>query len=109
MAITGLSVWKSWPEMLFFVLLVIGFIVAVSMQNASFIYIVIFIAGLFAGRYYFTKIGKQPLFPFFLILIGFLVGYMIGSFVANRKVVIFLFFLGWVISHIAHKKGYIPK
>ena len=105
----GEDVWKNWSEIVAVALLVIGFVLAISMQNAFFVYIVIFIAGLMAGRYYFSKIGRQPLFPFFLIIIGFLLGYVLGTFNANRTIVMLLFFIGWVISHIAHKKGYIPR
>ena len=101
--------WKNWVEVAAFSVLLIGFLFAVSMNNAFFVYIVIFVAGLLAGRYYFSKIGKQPLFPFFLIMIGFLVGYVMGTINANRKAVIILFFIGWIISHYAHKKGYIHR
>jgi 4-hydroxybenzoate polyprenyltransferase len=109
---SSVTVWKGWAEILSFIVLIIGFLFSISMDNPAYIYIVIFLAGLLAGRYYFLKIGKQPLFPFFLITIGFLVGYVIGAPIkanANVKVVIVLFFLGWLISHIAHKKRYIPR
>ncbi|MBR9692268.1 hypothetical protein GOV06_05795 [Candidatus Woesearchaeota archaeon] len=104
----GENVWKNWAEIIAIVLLVIGFLMAISMNSALFIYIVVFLSGLLAGRYYFLKIGKQPLFPFFLIIIGFLLGYTLGSFDANRKIVALLFLISWYISHKAHKAGYIP-
>jgi ABC-type multidrug transport system permease subunit len=101
--------WKSWGELSALAVLLVGFIVAISLDSALFVYIVIFLSGIFAGRYYFLKIGRQPLFPFFLIIIGFLFGYVLGTFAASRKLVVFLFFAGWVVSHIAHKKGYLNK
>ncbi|MBD3355317.1 hypothetical protein GF361_05015 [Candidatus Woesearchaeota archaeon] len=105
---SGETMWKNWPEILALGLLIIGFFLAISMDNPFFVYFVVFLAGILAGRYYFTKIGKQPLFPFFLIIIGFLIGYALGSFSASRKIVIILFIIGWVASHYIHKKGYIP-
>ena len=98
---------KSWAEAFFVVLLIIGFVLALSSQNPALTYAVSFLAGLLAGRYYFVQVGKQPLFPFFLIIIGFLIGYIIGSFNANRWIVAILFFLAWLSSHMFHKKGYI--
>ena len=100
----GEIIWKDWAEVLGLILLLFGFIFSISMNSALFVYIVIFLSGLLAGRYYFLRIGRQPLFPFFLIIIGFLLGYVLGSFAANRKLVIFLFFFAWIISHVAHKK-----
>ena len=105
----GEFTWKNWVEILFVAVLILGFIFALSMNNAFFIYVVIFLAGLLCGRYYWKKIGKQPLFPFFLIISGFLFGYLIGTTAASRKVVLFLFILGWVASHYAHKKGYVSR
>ena len=105
----GETVWKQWAEIGFLFLLLVGFIFAISINSAAIIYVVIFLAGVFAGRYYLSKIGRQPLFPFFLIIIGFLFGYMLGAFAANRKVVALLFVIGWIASHIAHKKGWIPR
>jgi len=103
----GEFLWKNWAEVVAFMFLIIGFLVAISLESAAFVYIVIFLSGVLAGRYYFSKIRKQPLFPFFLIIIGLLIGYVIGSFNANRVIVVLLFFSGWVASHYIHKKGYI--
>ena len=100
-------VFKNWIEILALIILIFGFFMALTMPNPIYIYIVIFIGGLFAGRYYFSKIGKKALFPFFLIIIGFLLGYTIGAVSADRWIVIILFFLGWLISHKVHKEGII--
>ena len=105
----GEPIFKSWAEIFALVVLIMGFLFSIFLSNIYFTYIVICIAGLFAGRYYFLRIGHQPLFPFFLIIIGFLVGYLLGSFAANRYLIIILFFTAWAISHYAHKKGYIPR
>ncbi len=99
--------WKSWAEFFFIVLLLIGFFVALFIQNAWLNYAVIFCAGLMAGRVLFIKTGRQPVFPFFLIIVGFLFGYMLGSFVFDRRIIAILFALGAVLSYYLHKKEYI--
>ena len=99
--------WKNWAEISALIILLVGFFMAVSMNNPAYIYIVIFIAGLFAGRYHFSQISKRPLFPIFLIIIGFLLGYILGSFAADRRIVVLIFIIGWAISYIVHKKGII--
>ncbi len=109
--VTGPTMWKNWPELIALVVLIIGFIIAISLENPWFVYIVIFLVGLMAGRLFFLKLGRQPIFPFLIIIIGFLLGYLLGTFPtgANNKAVAILFFIGWIISHIAHKKAWIPS
>ena len=99
--------WKQWAEAFFVLVLLLGFLVSISIKSAILIYVVIFCAGLWSGRAIFKKLGRQPVFPFFLIIIGFLVGYLLGSFTFNKKLIIFMFILGALISYYIHKKGYI--
>ncbi len=105
----GETLWKAWAEVFFIILLVVGFLISLSIQSTALNYTVIFCAGLMIGRTIFMKKGKQPLFPFFLIIIGFLFGYTLGSVIVNRKIVALLFIIGGVISYYLHKKGYIPS
>lgn len=107
MAAPGMVLWQNWAETLFILLLIVGLVLSITIQNAFLNYLIIFCAGLMAGRVIFIRKGKQPLFPFFLIIIGFLFGYMLGSFSFNRKVITFLFILGAIIGYYIHKKGYI--
>ena len=107
MADIGTILWKQWAETFFIILLLLGFVVSLSIQSAILNYVVIFCAGLMTGRTIFKKKGKQPLFPFFLIIIGFLLGYTLGSFAFSKKIIIFLFIVGSIISYYIHKKEYI--
>ncbi|MBW2996056.1 hypothetical protein KY332_02015 [Candidatus Woesearchaeota archaeon] len=104
----GEMIWKNWAETLAIALLVIGFLLSISISSTVLLYIVVILSGFLAGRFYFSKIGKKPLFPFFLIIVGFMLGYALGSFNANRTAIIILFIICWIASHILHKKGYIP-
>ncbi len=103
------TLWKAWAEVLFICLLVVGFIIALFIQSPVLNYLVIFAVGLMAGRLIFMKKGKQPLFPFFLIILGFLLGYALGSVIVNRTWVTILFVLGAIVSYYLHKKEYIPS
>ena len=103
----GTILWKQWAETFFIILILLGFLVSISIESALLNYIVIFCAGLMAGRTIFKKKGRQPLFPFFLIIVGFLLGYMLGSFEFSKKIITFLFILGTIISYYIHKKEYI--
>ena len=108
MADIGTMVWKDWPEVMGLLLLLVGFAVALSIQSVWLNYIIIILAGLMAGRVIFKKKGNQPLFPFILIIIIFLVGYLLGSFAFNRVLILFVFLISTYISYKIHKKGYIP-
>ena len=107
MADIGESFWKQWGEIFFVILLIVGFLVAISIKIPLLAYIIIFCTGLMAGRIIFQKFGKRPLFPFFLIIIGFLFGYLLGSFNFNKIVITILFVIGVIFSYYIHKKGYI--
>ncbi len=97
---------KSWAEFLFFVLMVIGFAVALLAPSAVISYIVVFLSGMIGGRLLYER-KKKLVFPYYLILIGFLIGYLIGTYYGSREVVIILFILGILFSYHLHNKGYI--
>ena len=103
----GISVWKSWPEIIGLLLLIIGFVVALSISSIWISYTIIFLAGLLAGRVIYKKKGNQPLFPFMLIIIIFLVGYLLGSFMFNRVLLLVTFIISIVLSYKIHKEKYI--
>lgn len=107
MADMATAVWQQWAEVFFIILLLIGFLMAISIKSYIMHYIVIFLAGMMAGRLIYEKKGKQPVFAFFLIIVGFLFGYMLGSFSINKKMIVFFFIIGSLASYYIHKKGYI--
>ena len=99
---------KSWAEFFFFVLMVIGFIVSLwaSSFSAFISYIVVFLSGMIGGRILYDRKGKLT-FPYYIIIFGFLIGYLIGTYYGSRKVVIILFVLGVLFSYHLYNKGYI--
>lgn len=95
---------KNWAEIFFFILMVIGIIIAVSAPSAVISYIVIFLSGMFAGRIlYFRK--KKLKSAYYIIIIGFLIGYLLGTYYGSRQVVIVLFFIGALLSYYLFEKG----
>jgi len=90
---------KSWPEFFFFILMVIGIVVAISVPSA----IVIFISGIMAGRILYWR--KSALkFAYIMVIVGFLIGYIIGSFYGSRKIIFILFVIGVFLGHYLYSK-----
>lgn len=96
-----------WPEIIAAILLLLGFLTALIIQSPLLNYLTIFCAGILAGRMVYQKHRTQPIFPFILIAIGFLLGFMLGAISANKIIIFILFIGGAYLSHWAHKQGYV--
>lgn len=97
---------ENWVEYVTLILLVVGFFLALSTGSAVVSYAVIFFCGIVAARMSYTIRGELG-FPLFIIIIGFLIGYVFGSHYGNRKVTILFFIIGYIIGYYIHSKGYI--
>ena len=99
---------KNWAEFFFFVIMVLGLVVGLwATSHSAFIsYIVIFLSGMIGGRLLYDRKGKLTV-PYYLIIAGFLIGYLIGTYYGSKKVVIILFVLGILLSYHLYKKGYL--
>ena len=99
---------KNWAEFFFFVIMVLGLIVALWATSFSAVisYIVVFLSGMIGGRVLYER-KKKLTFPYYIILAGFLIGYVIGTYYGSRKVVIILFVLGILFSYHLYNKGYV--
>jgi len=99
---------KSWVEFFFFVLMIIGFIVALWATSFSAVisYIVVFLSGMIGGRLIYERKQKLTI-PYYIIIIGFMIGFLIGTIYGSRKVVIILFVLGILLSYHLYNRGYI--
>ncbi|MBU0460107.1 MAG: hypothetical protein KKH52_02325 [Nanoarchaeota archaeon] len=100
----NLKVEERWMEELFLVFLVVGFILSVLLNNAVLSYLCVLFGGAVAGRIYYFKYQKEPIFPFILIIIGFLLGYLIGSIWTSRVLAFIFFGIGFGISYYLHLK-----
>ena len=90
--------YKNYWEFLFFVLAVIGIMVALLAPSAVISYIIISISGIFAGRLIYARKNKIH-FPYFMIIAGFVIGYLIGVYYGSKIVVALLFALGAILGY----------
>ena len=95
--------YRIWFEFFFLALVVIGILVALSSPSAAISYIVIFLSGIFAGRLVYERKNKIQ-FPYFMIIAGFVIGYLIGIYYGSRRVVVALFVIGAVLSYKVYDK-----
>ena len=95
----GLEMISYWAETFFIIILVVAFIVSVSVGSLVFNYIVVTVFGLMAGRYIYFRRSQ---FPFYLIVAGGLIGYIIGARYGNWKVTLLLFVIGASASWYLH-------
>ncbi len=103
-ALIDIGAW--WVELACFVVLVIGFVFSIMLQSAFTSYVVILLFGLLAGRFlYYRRHG----FPFYLIGMALLLGYVLGTRYGDWKLVILFFLLGAAASYYMHAEGYLEN
>ncbi|MBI2665183.1 hypothetical protein HYX12_01010 [Candidatus Woesearchaeota archaeon] len=97
--------WEDeWAEALALFFLFLGFVISVLLQNPTITYFSVFLAGVLAARIYYIKRFREPILPFILIIIGFLVGYLIGNFWTSRVWSFIFFSIGFSVSYYLHLK-----
>ncbi len=94
---------KNWMEFFFFVLVIIGILIALAAPSAIISYVIIFLSGLFAGRLIYERKNNIQ-FPYFMIIAGFVIGYLIGVYYGSRRIVIALFVIGAILSYKLYDK-----
>ena len=104
----GEFLFESWVELLFFIVLVVGFLLSLAAPSAVLSYLIIFACGMMAGRIWHEQKDNFK-FPFFLVIIGFLIGYLIGIRYGNTLVVAALFVFGAALSYYLHSKKIIKS
>lgn len=97
----GFSYLDKWAELFFLVLLIVGFVISVSVGSAFFSYVVVLLFGLMAGRFLNYR---KSMFPFYLVILGLLVGYILGSRYGNWRLNLFFFVVGAAVSWVLHSK-----
>ena len=95
---------QQWPEVSALSFLVIGFVISLLLQSPVLVYLSVIFAGGLAGRVYYLQRYREPLFPFILIILGFLVGYLIGNIWTSRFWTLFFFLSSLGISYYLHVK-----
>lgn len=101
----NLKLQDQWAELTALFFVVMGFMLSALLRTPAISYLAVLLSGFLAGGIYFNERYKQPIFPFILIILGFLVGYVTGSFWTNRFWTIIFFVIGAFISYYLHRKG----
>lgn len=95
---------EYWVETFAIGFILIAFILAVLLANSIAVYITAVFSGFTAARVFYFRRFKEPIFPFIIIIIGFLIGYVMGSFSANRLITLVFFVLAYAGSYYLHQK-----
>jgi uncharacterized membrane protein len=103
-----INYWMNWAEYFTAILMIIGFFVAVTIDSIWLNFAVVFIAGLMAGRLFYAR-KKTTKFTHYLIVVGFLVGYLIGSYAYSKTAIAIIFIASSTFSYYMHSKGYVEK
>ena len=83
--------------------MIVGIVMALASPSAVISYFIIFLVGMFAGRLIYIRKRNIQL-PYFLIIAGFVIGYLIGAYYGNKRLIIILFIIGAVISYKLYDK-----
>lgn len=97
------ALYKDWMEFFFVVLMSLGIIIALISPSAFISYIIIFFAGIFAGRLLYERKHKIQL-PYIMIIAGFVIGYLLGVYYGSKRLVIGLFVLGTIAGYILYDR-----
>ena len=98
---------KNLLEISIISLLIVGLIVSLAVRgNPTLNYIIIFLCGGIFGRLLYQR-GKNPKIGYVLVIIGFVIGYLIGSYYADANIILLLFILGGVLSYWVHFKKWV--
>ena len=95
--------YKNWMEFFFVVLMIIGVLIALAAPSAVISYIIIFLSGMFAGRVIYERKDRIQ-FPYLMIIVGFVIGYLAGVYYGSRRIVIILFVVGAIVSYKLYDK-----
>ena len=97
---------EQWPELTAVLLLILGFILALFSKSAAVTYIMITICGMVSGRMLFYKKYKMKML-FFMVVIGFMIGFILGSFYGDTRFIIAWFIIGNYVGYFLHKEAYL--
>lgn len=102
------GLWEKWVEWFAVMLLVVGFIIAVFSTSAVITYAMGFISGMIFGRHFYIRRFRLKM-PFVIVMIGYFIGFLLGSFYGNYKVVVICFVIGIVLSYWLYSSGYLGR
>jgi hypothetical protein len=102
----GSKFYKNYMEFFFLVLMVLGIVISLLAQNPFIRLTIIFMAGFFAGKVMYER-KTNIRFPYVVIFIGFLIGFLLGAYYSSKILIGFFFILGAVVGYKLYEKGLI--
>jgi len=93
----------NWAEMFFMVLLIAGLILGIFSPSAVITYLMAFFTGFMAGRLMYERKHNLKA-PYMLIVIGFIIGYVLGTFYGSKIITLILFIGGYIVSYQLYDK-----
>jgi hypothetical protein len=96
----------NWAEIAAFSVMIVGIIIALLSDSALISYIIIALAGFMVGRAYYMRKSRMR-FPFYLITVFFLAGYIIGTAITDRGEpipIIIFFIIGMYFGNYLYKR-----
>ncbi len=102
----GINIYEDWAEYLTLSVLIVGMVLSLLSDAAVITYIIGFLCGFFIGRLFRLRRYKIR-FPFYMVVAGFIVGFVLGIWFRDRgSIVITLVVLaaGIYIGDVTHKK-----
>ncbi|MFH1606232.1 MAG: hypothetical protein ABIC91_02715 [Nanoarchaeota archaeon] len=91
----------NFVELMFLILLVLGLFTSLLTNLTFFHYLIIFLFGIIVIS--LSSNVKKPSFPFFIIIIGFVLGFLIGT-GKNRFLIFIIFILGIITGFLLKNK-----
>ncbi|MAG60961.1 hypothetical protein CL619_04195 [archaeon] len=101
---SSINLLEMWPEYSVAILLVLGFALSIATQSATVSIVTAICIGALAARIIFFMRNIQPLTPYAMVVIALIVGFIAGSFFANRFLITILILGSFFLSYYLHDK-----
>jgi CHASE2 domain-containing sensor protein len=101
---------SSWAEFCAFAFVFVGIFIAFLSPSAFISYVIIFLAGMIAGRILWER-RRNTKTAYVMITLGFIFGFSVGAlrYYGNPFVVVVLFAVGVIVMHKLSERGFIPE
>ncbi|MEM2121603.1 MAG: hypothetical protein QXU20_03030 [Candidatus Woesearchaeota archaeon] len=99
----AISILDNWIELLMFIFLCIGFLLAIISSSNFVSYAVIVIFGFLFGVLLYDEHNRERI-PKYAWMFSFLIGYLIGNLFQQWKVILVLFFISSFGSYFLYER-----
>lgn len=100
----GINLLEMWPEYLAGIVLIVGFLLSIAANSTTIAIVTAIFIGALSARLIFLEKVREPLAPFYIIIIALAIGFISGSFFANRFLITFLIIGSFILSYYLHDK-----